>query len=83
MEFRTEVAIEKPGWHIEPSHRLLFVGSCFAANIGQRFADNQFQTVVNPSGVMYNPVSILHTLQQTSDHQTLAFSRLALTTCTG
>ena len=64
MEFRTEVAIEKPGWQIEPSHRLLFVGSCFAANIGQRFADNQFQTVVNPFGVMYNPVSILHTLQR-------------------
>ena len=68
MEFRTEVAIEKPGWQIEPSHRLLFVGSCFAANIGQRFADNQFQTVVNPFGVMYNPVSILHTLQRLYGH---------------
>ena len=68
MECRTEVAIEKPGWQIEPSHRLLFVGSCFAANIGQRFADNQFQTVVNPFGVMYNPVSILHTLQRLYGH---------------
>ena len=74
MEFRTEVAIEKPGWQIEPSHRLLFVGSCFAANIGQRFADNQFQTVVNPFGVMYNPVSILHTLQRLYGHTSASAS---------
>lgn len=64
MQFRTEVPVSEPAWHIEPQHRMLFVGSCFAANIGQRFADNQFQTVVNPYGVMYNPVSILHTLQR-------------------
>lgn len=64
MKFRTEVAIESPGWQIRPDDRLLFVGSCFAASIGQRFADNQFQAMVNPYGVMYNPVSILHTLQQ-------------------
>lgn len=64
MKFRTEIAIEKPSWQIEPHHRLLFVGSCFAAEIGKRFADNQFQATVNPFGTMYNPVSILHTLQR-------------------
>ncbi|MBO4826234.1 MAG: GSCFA domain-containing protein [Prevotella sp.] len=64
MKFRTEVSIEKPNWQIEPTDRLLFVGSCFATSMGQRFADNQFCTVVNPYGTMYNPVSILHTLQR-------------------
>ena len=64
MEFRTPVTIAQPPFSIIPTDRLLFVGSCFAANIGQRFADNLFQTVVNPYGVMYNPASIVHTLQR-------------------
>ncbi len=67
MKFRTEVTIEQPEWRISPDSRLLFVGSCFATNMGQRFVDNQFQTVVNPFGVMYNPVSILHTLRRLYD----------------
>ena len=73
MKFRTEVTIEQPEWRISPDSRLLFVGSCFATNIGQRFVDNQFQTVVNPFGVMYNPISILHTLRRLYDGS-LSFS---------
>lgn len=42
--------------------RLLFVGSCFADNIGKRFAEEQFAATINPYGVMYNPVSVLHTV---------------------
>ena len=64
MELQTKVRVGKSVWQIAPSDQLLFVGSCFAANIGQHFSDQQFRTVVNPFGVMYNPVSILHTLQQ-------------------
>lgn len=64
MKFQTEVNIESPSWQLMPADRLLFVGSCFAATVGKRFVDNLFQTTVNPFGVMYNPVSILHTLQR-------------------
>lgn len=64
MELQTKVRVGKSVWQIAPSDQLLFVGSCFASNIGQHFCDQQFRTVVNPFGVMYNPVSILHTLQQ-------------------
>ena len=49
---------------MEPHHQLLFVGSCFADNIGKRFSDNMFLTTVNPFGVMYNPASVLHTLER-------------------
>lgn len=64
MIFRTEVPIPKPGFSIRPNERMLFVGSCFADNIGQRFADNHFPVVVNPFGVMYNPASVLHTVER-------------------
>ena len=64
MEFRTQVTIEKPPFLIEPCEEILFVGSCFADAIGQRFRDEAFPVTVNPFGVMYNPASILHTIER-------------------
>lgn len=64
MEFRTVVDIVPPEWRIEPFERVLLVGSCFAQNMGGKFLDAQFPTVVNPFGVMYNPASILHTVRR-------------------
>ena len=43
---------------------MLLVGSCFSDHIGHRIADDHFPVVANPFGVMYNPASILHTLQR-------------------
>ena len=64
MEFRTVVDIEKPDFEIGPCEEMLFVGSCFADCIGRRFQEEKFRATVNPYGVMYNPVSILHTIQR-------------------
>lgn len=64
MKFRTEVNIDKPTFSIRPLERMLFVGSCFADNIGTRFLEDKFRAVVNPYGVMYNPVSVLHTVKR-------------------
>lgn len=64
MEFRTIVDIPEPGFRIGPCEEMLFVGSCFATEIGRRFQEEQFRTTVNPYGVMYNPASILHTIQR-------------------
>lgn len=67
MEFRTKVDIEEPSWQVDIADRLLFVGSCFADNIGKRFAEEQFPTTINPYGVMYNPVSVLHTVERLAE----------------
>ena len=64
MEFRTVVDIPEPGFRIEPYEEMLFVGSCFADSIGQRFVENQFRATVNPYGTMYNPASVLHTVEK-------------------
>ncbi len=65
MDFRTRVNIGSPGFAIPTFEQMLFVGSCFADNIGSRFLDYKFQATVNPYGVMYNPASILHTVRKT------------------
>ena len=64
MEFRTVVDIEDPGFRIGPCEKMLFVGSCFADSIGQRFREEGFPVTVNPFGTMYNPASILHTVEK-------------------
>ena len=64
MELQTRVNIPKSSFKINPTDRLLFVGSCFAENIGRRFVDNQFDAVVNPYGTMYNPASVGHTVER-------------------
>ena len=64
MEFRTKVDIPRATFSIAPCERMLFVGSCFADNMGRKFAEDKFRAVVNPFGVMYNPASIMHTVER-------------------
>lgn len=64
MEFRTVVDIPKPDFRIEPCEEMFFVGSCFADAIGQRFKEEGFPVTINPYGTMYNPASVLHTIEK-------------------
>jgi len=68
MEFRTKIETGKAGFQIGPCEKVLLVGSCFAGEIGERFKDNGFPATVNPYGTMYNPASILHTLERLMVH---------------
>lgn len=64
MEFRTKVSVGRAPFSIRPCCRMLFVGSCFADSMGRRFVDDKFRAMVNPFGVMYNPASVLHTVER-------------------
>jgi lysophospholipase L1-like esterase len=64
MEFQTKIEIGKADFELQPCRELLLVGSCFAGEIGQRFKDNGFPVTVNPYGTMYNPASVLHTVER-------------------
>jgi len=39
------------------------MGSCFAEHIGGKLAERKFNTLLNPSGIIYNPVSLGQSLQ--------------------
>ena len=68
--------IPDPGFRIGPCESVLFVGSCFADSIGRRFQEEKFRAVVNPYGVMYNPASILHTIERWDGRATTVFLTL-------
>ena len=64
MEWSTRVETPPLDFLLEPQEEILCVGSCFADHMGRRFLDELFRVEVNPFGVMYNPVSILHTVER-------------------
>lgn len=69
MQLQTPVIIQQAPFSISPMESMLFVGSCFADNIGRLFVEDKFRATVNPFGVMYNPASILHTVERhLADH---------------
>ncbi len=62
--FRSTFTPEKPDFGLSHADRLLLLGSCFTENIGQRLLDMKFQAMVNPFGIVYNPVSMARSLDR-------------------
>ena len=58
MNFFTPVEIEKPSFSIDYNSKIVFIGSCFAENISLYFENAKFQSLKNPAGILYNPLSI-------------------------
>lgn len=62
MNWRTEIDIPKSPWQIDPESRILLIGSCFTDNIGQKMQSYGLHADCNPTGVLYNPLSIVQSL---------------------
>lgn len=60
--FRTIVDVPAPIERLQVSDRTVMLGSCFVEHIGRRFLINRLLTMVNPLGVVYNPMSIARLL---------------------
>ena len=58
MKFRTEIKITDAPQNLSPERLVLLAGSCFSDNIGRRMIEAGWPAVVNPCGVLYNPVSM-------------------------
>ena len=67
MLFQTEVIIESLTPAILYADSLLFLGSCFADEVGSICKGLGFNALVNPFGVLYNPASIAQSLKRLQD----------------
>ncbi len=63
MKFRTEIEIAPLNERIGYRHRLLAIGSCFAEHIAGKLADAKFDIETNPTGILFNPLSIVEALR--------------------
>lgn len=58
MKLTTPVEIKPLEKRLTFKDSILFIGSCFADEIGRRCVDRYFDAMVNPFGVLFNPFSI-------------------------
>ena len=64
MKFLTPVNIDKLDIQLGLEDRIMILGSCFADNVGQRMKAAGFDVCVNPFGTLYNPASILNSIER-------------------
>ena len=58
MKLNTPVEIKPLEGRLTYKDSILFIGSCFADEMGRRCTERYFDTRVNPFGVLFNPCSI-------------------------
>ena len=63
LKLQTPVADALCKVGISYNDRILMLGSCFSDSIGRQMADFGFDVCVNPFGTLYNPVSILQSIE--------------------
>lgn len=67
MKFRTEIEPLRTDLRIGYGNRILSLGSCFATQMADRLAAAKFHVVKNPSGILFNPLSIAGAIRSYAD----------------
>ena len=63
LKLQTPVTDQECKVGISYQDRILMIGSCFSENIGRQLADFGFDVCINPFGTLYNPISILRSIE--------------------
>lgn len=58
LEFRTKVDVQPFPFSLGYSTPMIFCGSCFTENIGSMMHERKLPIIINPFGVVYNPISV-------------------------
>lgn len=58
MKYVLDLAYKTSGTLIAHQDPILLLGSCFTANVGQFLADYKFDVLANPSGILFDPISV-------------------------
>ncbi|NBC82729.1 MAG: GSCFA domain protein [Bacteroidetes bacterium] len=62
LPLQTRVNLPEYSEKIGYNDPVMLVGSCFSENIGRQLANAKYQVMINPFGVMYNPISVKQNL---------------------
>jgi hypothetical protein len=69
--FRTTFSIPEFNPKMSYHSKSLFIGSCFTENIGNYLKELKFQITNNPTGIIYNPISICECIRFLLDRKQL------------
>lgn len=63
MTFFIKPDIPKPAFGIDHTQRLLLIGSCFTSNVGKQLDELKFSVKHNPTGILFDPFSVVRHLR--------------------
>ena len=64
MELQTKIPVEPSALRLTHNRRVMLVGSCFTESVGERLVDSGFDVMLNPFGILYNPLSMAECLRR-------------------
>lgn len=70
MNFTTKIPIQKSNFPIDYDSKIMLLGSCFAENMGDKFAYFKFQSTTNPFGIIFNVVSLEKLIRRAVENRT-------------
>ncbi|TBW30207.1 GSCFA domain-containing protein [Gramella sp. KN1008] len=69
MDFRTKVPVQEGFPKLEHGKAVFLIGSCFVENIGAKLEWFRFQTLQNPTGIIFHPSPIRRFFQRVSNNE--------------
>jgi len=69
MELRTKIDPIESEIQFSYDSSVFMLGSCFAESIGKQFQDLQFRCMVNPFGIIFNPVSLMRLIRRINNDE--------------
>ena len=76
MNFHLTFPITAFEQKVKYSQKHLFIGSCFAENIGETMEQYKFNVKINPHGILYNPESIAIAIRRYIDNKAVQENEL-------
>jgi len=71
MNFRTTIKQPVAAFSINHRTKITCLGSCFAEHIGNKLRLHKMDVLCNPTGIMYNPVSLKNTILSALENRTI------------
>ncbi len=62
MNFMLDINIKAPATPVEYGDNIMLMGSCFTEHMGNRLEELKFNTLQNPNGILFDPISVCKSL---------------------
>ncbi|MFT4024758.1 MAG: GSCFA domain-containing protein [Flavihumibacter sp.] len=72
MKFMADISMAAPDSKISYTDRIMLVGSCFTEHIGNKLATLKFNTLQNPHGILFDPISVTRCLDAVMRNEPVA-----------
>ncbi len=72
MKLYTPVSVERQDFSLHYGNHIMLIGSCFTENMGLRLQSLRFPVLLNPFGILYNPLSMAEALERCLDNRPIS-----------